>query len=112
MSCWVCSVVCLPGYDEESKLDTMKSLVFVFFFSFQEYSSNGTAHVESEYERRMMSVFNHVLEEVESLNRKYAPVSYLASNSFKCILYRERGQNPINSIYLRLARNWEAFSVT
>ncbi|XP_005043152.1 PREDICTED: integrator complex subunit 7 [Ficedula albicollis] len=45
--------------------------------SFQEYSSNGTAHVESEYERRMMSVFNHVLEEVESLNRKYAPVSYL-----------------------------------
>ncbi|KAJ7422985.1 Integrator complex subunit 7 [Pitangus sulphuratus] len=45
---------------------------------FQEYSSNGTAHVESEYERRMMSVFNHVLEEVESLNRKYAPVSYLA----------------------------------
>ncbi|NXP00078.1 INT7 protein, partial [Certhia brachydactyla] len=47
--------------------------------SFQEYSSNGTAHVESEYERRMMSVFNHVLEEVESLNRKYAPVSYLAS---------------------------------
>ncbi|XP_065487189.1 integrator complex subunit 7 isoform X2 [Caloenas nicobarica] len=45
--------------------------------SFQEYSSNGTAQVESEYERRMMSVFNHVLEEVESLNRKYAPVSYL-----------------------------------
>ncbi|NXW61066.1 INT7 protein, partial [Eurystomus gularis] len=53
--------------------------------SFQEYSSNGTAHVESEYERRMMSVFNHVLEEVESLNRKYAPVSYLASNILKCI---------------------------
>ncbi|NXI77688.1 INT7 protein, partial [Rhipidura dahli] len=52
--------------------------------SFQEYSSNGTAHVESEYERRMMSVFNHVLEEVESLNRKYAPVSYLASNSCLC----------------------------
>ena len=45
--------------------------------NFQEYSSNGAAHVESEYERRMMSVFNHVLEEVESLNRKYAPVSYL-----------------------------------
>ncbi|NXT11948.1 INT7 protein, partial [Prunella fulvescens] len=52
--------------------------------SFQEYSSNGTAHVESEYERRMMSVFNHVLEEVESLNRKYAPVSYLASNTCLC----------------------------
>uniref|UniRef100_A0A8B9ZLD5 Integrator complex subunit 7 n=1 Tax=Anas platyrhynchos TaxID=8839 RepID=A0A8B9ZLD5_ANAPL len=45
--------------------------------NFQEYTSNGTAHVESEYERRMMSVFNRVLEEVESLNRKYAPVSYL-----------------------------------
>ncbi|NXS63195.1 INT7 protein, partial [Brachypteracias leptosomus] len=57
--------------------------------SFQEYSSNGTAHVESEYERRMMSVFNHVLEEVESLNRKYAPVSYLASNIFKCIFCRK-----------------------
>ncbi|NXD68461.1 INT7 protein, partial [Eolophus roseicapillus] len=52
--------------------------------NFQEYSSNGTAHVESEYERRMMSVFNHVLEEVESLNRKYAPVSYLASNTCLC----------------------------
>ncbi|KAM9609251.1 integrator complex subunit 7 isoform 3-T3 [Morphnus guianensis] len=49
--------------------------------SFQEYSSNGTAHVESEYERRMMSVFNRVLEEVESLNRKYAPVSYLLALS-------------------------------
>uniref|UniRef100_A0A7M4DVG2 Integrator complex subunit 7 n=1 Tax=Crocodylus porosus TaxID=8502 RepID=A0A7M4DVG2_CROPO len=45
--------------------------------SFQEYTSSGAAHVESEYERRMMSVFNRVLEEVESLNRKYAPVSYL-----------------------------------
>ncbi|NXG47865.1 INT7 protein, partial [Psilopogon haemacephalus] len=54
--------------------------------NFQEYSSNGTAHVESEYERRMLSVFNHVLEEVESLNRKYAPVSYLASNTFKSCL--------------------------
>ncbi|NXF49370.1 INT7 protein, partial [Oceanites oceanicus] len=52
--------------------------------SFQEYSANGTAHVESEYERRMMSVFNHVLEEVESLNRKYAPVSYLVSNTCLC----------------------------
>ncbi|NWX85790.1 INT7 protein, partial [Nothoprocta pentlandii] len=53
--------------------------------SFQEYSSNGTAHIESEYERRMMSVFNHVLEEVESLNRKYAPVSYLASKHTACL---------------------------
>uniref|UniRef100_A0A8D2IN07 Integrator complex subunit 7 n=1 Tax=Varanus komodoensis TaxID=61221 RepID=A0A8D2IN07_VARKO len=45
--------------------------------SFQEYGSAGVAHVSSEYERRMMSVFSHVLEEVESLNRKYAPVSYM-----------------------------------
>ncbi|XP_001510160.1 integrator complex subunit 7 [Ornithorhynchus anatinus] len=45
--------------------------------SFQEYSSSGALHADSEYERRMMSVYNHVLEEVESLNRKYAPVSYM-----------------------------------
>ncbi|KAJ7341105.1 hypothetical protein JRQ81_004842 [Phrynocephalus forsythii] len=45
--------------------------------SFQEYGSAGVAHGTSEYERRMMSVFTHVLEEVESLNRKYAPVSYM-----------------------------------
>ncbi|XP_063469183.1 integrator complex subunit 7 isoform X5 [Symphalangus syndactylus] len=45
--------------------------------SFQEYGSTGTAHADSEYERRMMSVYNHVLEEVESLNRKYTPVSYM-----------------------------------
>ncbi|XP_061481251.1 integrator complex subunit 7 isoform X1 [Rhineura floridana] len=45
--------------------------------SFQEYGSAGVAHATSEYERRMMSVFSHVLEEVESLNRKYAPVSYM-----------------------------------
>ncbi|KAJ3606218.1 hypothetical protein NHX12_025738 [Muraenolepis orangiensis] len=31
----------------------------------------------SEYERRMMSVFNHVLEEVEGLSKKHPPVSYL-----------------------------------
>ncbi|EAW93406.1 INTS7 isoform 4 [Pan troglodytes] len=31
--------------------------------SFQEYGSTGTAHADSEYERRMMSVYNHVLEE-------------------------------------------------
>ncbi|XP_006834088.1 PREDICTED: integrator complex subunit 7 isoform X2 [Chrysochloris asiatica] len=31
--------------------------------SFQEYVSTGTAHADSEYERRMMSVYNHVLEE-------------------------------------------------
>ncbi|XP_001366638.1 integrator complex subunit 7 isoform X1 [Monodelphis domestica] len=45
--------------------------------SFQEYGSTGSTHADSEYERRMMSVYNHVLEEVESLNRKYAPVSYM-----------------------------------
>lgn len=28
MSCHICLVVCLPGYDEEGKLDIMKSLVF------------------------------------------------------------------------------------
>ncbi|GAB5583517.1 integrator complex subunit 7 isoform X1 [Prionailurus iriomotensis] len=42
-----------------------------------EYGSTGAAHADSEYERRMMSVYNHVLEEVESLNRKYTPVSYM-----------------------------------
>ncbi|MBZ3879397.1 Integrator complex subunit 7 [Sciurus carolinensis] len=47
--------------------------------SFQEYGSSGAANADSEYERRMMSVYNHVLEEVESLNRKYTPVSYMAS---------------------------------
>ncbi|XP_028616003.1 integrator complex subunit 7 isoform X2 [Grammomys surdaster] len=45
--------------------------------SFQEYGSAGAAQADSEYERRMMSVYSHVLEEVESLNRKYAPVSYM-----------------------------------
>ncbi|XP_062969752.1 integrator complex subunit 7 isoform X2 [Cynocephalus volans] len=45
--------------------------------SFQEYGSTGGAHADSEYERRMMSVYNHVLDEVESLNRKYTPVSYM-----------------------------------
>ncbi|KAM5239120.1 integrator complex subunit 7 isoform 1-T1 [Ctenodactylus gundi] len=45
--------------------------------SFQEYGSAGASHADSEYERRMMSVYNHVLEEVESLNRKYTPVSYM-----------------------------------
>ncbi|XP_069315395.1 integrator complex subunit 7 isoform X4 [Eulemur rufifrons] len=45
--------------------------------SFQEYGTMAAAHADSEYERRMMSVYNHVLEEVESLNRKYTPVSYM-----------------------------------
>ncbi|XP_004414549.1 PREDICTED: integrator complex subunit 7 isoform X3 [Odobenus rosmarus divergens] len=45
--------------------------------SFQESGSTGAAHADSEYERRMMSVYNRVLEEVDSLNRKYTPVSYM-----------------------------------
>ncbi|XP_066562651.1 integrator complex subunit 7 [Amia ocellicauda] len=45
--------------------------------SFQEYGILGAVQAESEYERRVMSVFNHVLEEVELLGRKYPPVSYL-----------------------------------
>ncbi|XP_046871357.1 integrator complex subunit 7 [Hypomesus transpacificus] len=44
--------------------------------SFQEYGTLGSVQTESEYERRMMSVFNHVLEEVESLSKKHPPVSY------------------------------------
>ncbi|KAM6166505.1 integrator complex subunit 7 isoform 1-T1 [Erethizon dorsatum] len=45
--------------------------------SFQEYGSTGAAHADSEYERRMTAVYSRVLEEVESLNRKYTPVSYM-----------------------------------
>ncbi|KAG7508348.1 integrator complex subunit 7 [Solea senegalensis] len=45
--------------------------------SFQEYGTLGTVQTESEYERRMMSVFNHVLEEVEGLTKKHPPVSHL-----------------------------------
>ncbi|MEE6473988.1 hypothetical protein FKM82_010240 [Ascaphus truei] len=45
--------------------------------SFQESSFSGSVQADSEYERAMMSVFNHVLEEVEGLSRKYPPVSYL-----------------------------------
>nr|XP_048295358.1 integrator complex subunit 7 isoform X1 [Myodes glareolus] len=45
--------------------------------SFQEYGSTGAAHADSEYERRMMAVYSRVLEEVEALNRKYAPVSHM-----------------------------------
>lgn len=41
-----------------------------------------------------MSVFNRVLEEVESLNRKYAPVSYLASNSLNVFSVDEGFKNP------------------
>ncbi|XP_073528083.1 integrator complex subunit 7 isoform X2 [Phyllobates terribilis] len=45
--------------------------------SFQENSFSGSLQADSEYERRMMSVFNQVLEEVEQLGRKHPPVSYL-----------------------------------
>ncbi|CAL8392086.1 integrator complex subunit 7 [Gadus morhua] len=45
--------------------------------SFQEYGTLGSVRTQSEYERRMMSVFNHVLEEVEGLSKKHPPVSYL-----------------------------------
>uniref|UniRef100_A0A4W6F587 Integrator complex subunit 7 n=1 Tax=Lates calcarifer TaxID=8187 RepID=A0A4W6F587_LATCA len=49
--------------------------------SFQEYGTLGSVQTESEYERRMMSVFNHVLEEVEGLTKKHPPVSYLLALS-------------------------------
>lgn len=45
--------------------------------SFQEYGTLGSVQTESEYERRMMSVFNRVLEEVEGLTKKHPPVSHL-----------------------------------
>ncbi|XP_078085952.1 integrator complex subunit 7 [Mustelus asterias] len=45
--------------------------------SFQEYGCSGNVYAESEYERSMLSVFAQVLEDVESLSRKYPPVSYL-----------------------------------
>ncbi|KAK2086498.1 Integrator complex subunit 7 [Saguinus oedipus] len=54
--------------------------------SFQEYGSTGTAHADSEYERRMMSVYNHVLEEVESLNRKYTPHTACLCNAIIALL--------------------------
>lgn len=47
--------------------------------SFQECAALGSVQTESEYERRMMSVFNHVLEEVEGLSKKHPPVSHLVS---------------------------------
>uniref|UniRef100_A0A672H7Y5 Integrator complex subunit 7 n=1 Tax=Salarias fasciatus TaxID=181472 RepID=A0A672H7Y5_SALFA len=44
---------------------------------FQDYGTLGSVQTESEYERRMTSVFNRVLEEVESLGKKHPPVSHL-----------------------------------
>uniref|UniRef100_A0AAQ4P8Z8 Integrator complex subunit 7 n=1 Tax=Gasterosteus aculeatus aculeatus TaxID=481459 RepID=A0AAQ4P8Z8_GASAC len=49
--------------------------------SFQEYGNLGSVQTESEYERRMMSVFTHVLEEVEGLTQKHPPVSHLLALS-------------------------------
>ncbi|PIN99399.1 hypothetical protein AB205_0005050 [Aquarana catesbeiana] len=46
---------------------------------FQECSFSGSIQADSEYERRIVSVFNQVLEEVELLGRKNPPVSYLVS---------------------------------
>uniref|UniRef100_A0A671VIJ4 Integrator complex subunit 7 n=1 Tax=Sparus aurata TaxID=8175 RepID=A0A671VIJ4_SPAAU len=46
-------------------------------FCFQEYGTLGSVQTESEYERRMMSVFSRVLEEVECLAKKHPPVSCL-----------------------------------
>ncbi|EPQ07107.1 Integrator complex subunit 7 [Myotis brandtii] len=54
--------------------------------SSQEYGSIGAAHADSEYERRMMSVYNHVLEEVESLNRKYTPHTACLCNAIIALL--------------------------
>lgn len=45
--------------------------------SFQEFGAHGSVLAESEYELKMLAVFNHVLEEVENLSRKHPPVSYL-----------------------------------
>ncbi|PWA27411.1 hypothetical protein CCH79_00000470, partial [Gambusia affinis] len=46
----------------------------------QEHGTSGSVQTESEYERRMMSVFNHVLVEVEGLSKKHPPVSHLHTN--------------------------------
>uniref|UniRef100_A0A8C2IQJ4 Integrator complex subunit 7 n=1 Tax=Cyprinus carpio TaxID=7962 RepID=A0A8C2IQJ4_CYPCA len=49
--------------------------------SFQEFGTHGSVLAESEYELKMLAVFNHVLEEVENLSRKHPPVSYLLAFS-------------------------------
>uniref|UniRef100_A0A3B5AB75 Integrator complex subunit 7 n=1 Tax=Stegastes partitus TaxID=144197 RepID=A0A3B5AB75_9TELE len=51
--------------------------IFSAVIYFQEYGTLGSVQTESEYERRMMSVFNRVLEEVEGLTKKHPPVSHL-----------------------------------
>uniref|UniRef100_A0A8C8DY16 Integrator complex subunit 7 n=1 Tax=Oryzias sinensis TaxID=183150 RepID=A0A8C8DY16_9TELE len=49
--------------------------------SFQEYGTLGCVQTESEYERRMIAVFNRVLEEAEGLTKKHPPVSHLLALS-------------------------------
>lgn len=56
---------------------TVKTSMRFLWFSFQELGTHGSVLAESEYELRMLAVFNHVLEEVENLTRKHPPVSYL-----------------------------------
>uniref|UniRef100_A0A673FIE0 Integrator complex subunit 7 n=1 Tax=Sinocyclocheilus rhinocerous TaxID=307959 RepID=A0A673FIE0_9TELE len=67
--------------------------------SFQEFGTHGSVLAESEYELRMLAVFNHVLEEVENLSRKHPPVSYLpsatASNARPNEPIRERNEEKI-----------------
>ncbi|XP_017311439.1 integrator complex subunit 7 isoform X2 [Ictalurus punctatus] len=46
-------------------------------YGLQDFGPLSSVQAESKYERRMQSVFNLVLEEVETLSRKHPPVSYL-----------------------------------
>uniref|UniRef100_A0A4W4G8U3 Integrator complex subunit 7 n=1 Tax=Electrophorus electricus TaxID=8005 RepID=A0A4W4G8U3_ELEEL len=48
---------------------------------FQDFGTLGSVQAESKYERKMVAVFNLVLEEVDSLSRKHPPVSYLLALS-------------------------------
>ncbi|CAL1585592.1 unnamed protein product [Knipowitschia caucasica] len=48
--------------------------------SFPECGAVGSLQTESEFERRMLSVFSKVLQEVEDLSQKCPPVSYLHTN--------------------------------
>lgn len=52
--------------------------------SLQDFGPLSSVQAESKYERRMQSVFNLVLEEVESLSRKHPPVSYLVTYKSSC----------------------------
>lgn len=52
--------------------------------SLQDFGPLSSVQAESMYERKMQSVFNLVLEEVESLSRKHPPVSYLVKQKSSC----------------------------